>query len=152
MSDKWLTYVNENLFFAKLQLQWRDASSTVAEKQCAGRAALRFLQQAYVGFLNELAEQRRIKVKIETLADLEGELEVESPEVISMKLAVEQPDSWLAQLLKQFGDISRPRKNETPQNENIIAATSAPYVMELVVILESMQAFINEMREHSFEW
>ncbi|MDG9671691.1 hypothetical protein ONV78_28400 [Hahella sp. CR1] len=152
MSDKWLTYVNENLFFAKLQLQWRDAPSTVAEKQCAGRAALRFLQQAYVGFLNELAEQRRIKVKIETLADLEGQLEVESPEVISMKLAAAQPDSWLAQLLKQFGEISRPRKNETPQNENIIAATSAPYVMELVVILESMQAFINEMREHSFEW
>ncbi|WLQ11274.1 hypothetical protein O5O45_16130 [Hahella aquimaris] len=152
MSGKWLTFVNENLFFAKLQLQWRDSSSTVAEKQCAGRAALRFLQQAYVGFLNELAEQRRIKVKVETLADLEGQLEVESPEVISMKLAAAQPDSWLAQLLKQFGEISRPRKNETPQNENIIAATSAPYAMELTAILESMQAFINEMREHSFEW
>ncbi|AZZ93447.1 hypothetical protein EUZ85_23090 [Hahella sp. KA22] len=152
MSDKWLTYVNENLFFAKLQLQWKDTSSTVAEKQCASRAALRFLQQAYVGFLNELAEQRRIKVKVETLADLEGQLEVESPEVISMKLAAAQSDSWLAQLLKQFGEISRPRKNETPQNENIIAATSAPYAMELAVMLESMQAFINEMREHSFEW
>ncbi|ABC28897.1 hypothetical protein HCH_02066 [Hahella chejuensis KCTC 2396] len=152
MSGKWLTYVNENLFFAKLQLQWKDTSSTVAERECAGRAALRFLQQAYVGFLNELAEQRRIKVKIESLADLEGQLEVESPEVISMKLAAAQPDSWLAQLLKQYGEISRPRKNETPQDENIIAATSTVSAMEAAAILEFMQAFINEVREHSFEW
>ena len=148
----WSSYVNENLYFTRLQLTLLQNAQAIPQQMAAEYSAVFFLHRAYVGFLNELAQKRRVKEQVRDLTELEKRLEVESAEVRQLKRARDE-NGWLAQLDSLVDEHSRPRVVNADKGDNIIAASGdASKATEIDQILVAMKRCFNDLRETSTEF
>ncbi|WP_020409550.1 DUF6586 family protein [Hahella ganghwensis] len=149
----WSSYVNENLYFARLQLDSSSSEPFRPRQIAAETAAVLFLERAYYGFLNELAHKRKIKETVNNLEDLERHLELESAEVRALK-ALKSDNGWLEYLLKLVALSRQPRAELSQQGElGLIAVSSGEGAsLNLCQLHALMKQTIEELRETSTEW
>ncbi|OZG73895.1 hypothetical protein BTA51_08910 [Hahella sp. CCB-MM4] len=148
----WSSFINENLYFARMQLDQMSQADSKPKQIAAETAAILFLERAYYGFLNELAHKRRIKETVADIEDLESRLGIESAEVRALKLLAAE-GKWLEQLLSLIQRCRQPRKEVRPEDSRVIAVSSGTGdTVDLNTLLAAMKQSFEELRETSTEW
>ena len=164
MSANIASLVNQQLYHCELLLKQLDQLDQQsfdfrASYQALLNAALYASFLAYRGFLQELAESCQLQIRPTVLAELVQALEHESRShacVANLQSLIDQPDSWLQQLLNAEQQLfeQAPSQRKAAANPQLIALSvnrsiDAP---EISALNQTLKQFIALQREFLQEW
>ena len=118
MAHELYTRTNQKIFYAGLALEsWRKAEqaqslNSLALIQAEREAALFHLYGALLGLCHEIGGYYRLPragaLRAEQLLSREVLATIAIPELAELVELAEQPETWLAQLLRAYADLFRP--------------------------------------------
>ena len=158
MSGTWVPFTNQKLYLAKLQfeLMVSVAESNAPLRESARQAGLSFLQTAWVGLLNEIAESFKVKnTSINSLSDLEKALGATISEVSPLLALHEDPHSWLRILQREYETCLRPQpKAAVSQGHEPlrIAVSDQEASPRYQLILQDLKDYVTAFRDRTYEW
>ncbi|WP_257255008.1 MULTISPECIES: DUF6586 family protein [unclassified Endozoicomonas] len=164
MSEQWRAYTNKKLHYARLQLgTWERAEPF--EQEAFREAFLLHARQAYFSMLAEIlspyGHQLSRLMSLEEAYNLVSEQEGDVSELEQLK-QLELSDSWLADLLKAYGEISLLdddiQSYSNKINTAMIASDSAGSTRGVKTpesaksILASLKELVGHFRNFNLEW
>jgi hypothetical protein len=172
MAHELYTRTNQKLFYAGLSLEsWRVAQegravNSLALMQAEREAALFHLYGALLGLCHEIAGYYRLPERNTTRAEqlLDKVLldAAPSPELAELIELAQQPETWLAQLLKAYGELFQPpqaaKKVKVDPRTPLIMAVSLEQEEPLLaretleVWRQELKGLAKRFRESLSEW
>jgi hypothetical protein len=153
--NKWIIYTNQRLYLAQRQWLLGESVSELADKTACHQAMILLMQQAYVGILNELAETRRLKEKVDNLEALAVLSGFDSEWIVRLRSLAATPGEWLFELGRAYDALQLPQSG-TGLRDDLSAATgliaSSVPETDWAFVLTQLKAFAAQLREFNYQY
>lgn len=154
--SQWLGFTNQKLYQARLLLdQSLQAKDPAALADALEQGGLYLLYDAYVSYLNELAEIAHCATPIDSLETLLAKTPLVTGEMTEIRVLFEDTYAWLPAMLRAVAEQSQPSTAKSPvipvqASGNLIAASSEP-VSNAQQWWKSLTDLIDSQRENRQE-